>query len=325
MLPPTIRRAEREDLEGFLLLYRRLLRYHEELDTRFKLDLVGLASLWDIVRGMLRSRERCVWLAEREERLVGFVTGRVMQGPGGTHFGFIGDIFVGEPCRRQGLGTELFRALRQELVELGARSLQLQVAKANVGPRAFWERLGFSEYMDNLWLDLAEAPWRREARQDMRIRPAEGQDVAEFRPLWRELAQSEAAIDGRASLEHQAEEVFRRTVPLWMERDDAQVLVAEANGRVLGYAIGLIHENVPVFSLARYGQLSDIYVGKPWRAKGIAIGLYGTLENWFRTRAVSVVQTNVLHGDAATQRFFRSLGFEDYMLHLWLDLEGKEL
>ena len=148
--------------------------------------------------------------------------------------------------------------------------------------------------------------------------------MAELLALWRELVQSEAAIDSRAGVQPQGGEAFRRNLPLWMERDDAQVLVAEANGRVLGYAIGLIQENVPVFSLARYGQLSDIYVAKPWRGRGVAMDLYGTVENWFRTQGVSVVQANVLHGDAASQRVLRGLGFEDYMLHLWLDLEGRE-
>jgi RimJ/RimL family protein N-acetyltransferase len=57
--------------------------------------------------------------------------------------GFIYDLFVAEPFRRQGIAAEAMRLLENEALSLGVRSLALHVFGYNLGARALYQKLGY--------------------------------------------------------------------------------------------------------------------------------------------------------------------------------------
>ncbi len=57
--------------------------------------------------------------------------------------GFIYDLFIEDPYRRQGLASQAMLALETEARTLGLGSLALHVFGHNVGARALYEKLGY--------------------------------------------------------------------------------------------------------------------------------------------------------------------------------------
>jgi len=311
-----VRRAERGDLEAVSLLCRRLLRFHEELDRRFRLDLVGMSCLREVLAPLLAEEGRAIFVAERGE-LLGFIMGRVVK----SRYGFVDDIFVAEEARGQGIGRELFSCLSEWFGERGVRVVQLHVACSNEAAQGLWRSLGFQDFFDKLWCDIGPKRPVVEGDSNVLLRQAELGDVKDMENLQRQMMLTEAALDPRARLLPEGLELLRGNLGHSLGRDDCRVLVAESlGGEVVGYITGHISDRAPVFSLSQYGHISDLYVSEGWRRKGIGGKLYLELEDWYRGEGIPVAQVHILHRDALSQRSFRGLGFRDYLNCLWYDL-----
>ncbi len=70
--------------------------------------------------------------------------------------GFIYDLLVAEPFRRQGIAAEAMRLLEREALRLGVRDLALHVFGYNVAARALYEKLGYE--ITNINMSKALSP-----------------------------------------------------------------------------------------------------------------------------------------------------------------------
>ena len=70
--------------------------------------------------------------------------------------GFIYDLFIEEPYRRQGLAAQAMLALEDEARALGLQSLALHVFGHNLGARALYEKLGYEITDVNMAKPLGE-------------------------------------------------------------------------------------------------------------------------------------------------------------------------
>jgi ribosomal protein S18 acetylase RimI-like enzyme len=98
------------------------------------------------------------------------------------------------------------------------------------------------------------------------------------------------------------------------------VLVAEQQGNVVGYIIGHLAENPPIFELSHYGHISDICVAPQWRRRGVGHELFATLREWLSGHGLSVLQLTVAARNSVSQAFWREMGFEDFTHKLWMAL-----
>ncbi len=312
----SIRQAGREDLEALSLFHRRLLRFHEELDRRFRLDLVGLSSLGEILAPLLDKEGWATFVAQGDSPL-GFIAGRVVE----DGYGVVEDIFVEERARGQGVGKALFSSLCEWFEERGVRVVEVYVACRNEGAQAFYQGLGFQDFFDKLWREVDRKRPMAEGDLGILLRQAELVDVENIENLRRQMMLGEIALDPRAKLFPGRLKLMRGNLAQRLGRDNCRVLVAQSlEGGMVGYIVGHIATTAPVFSFSQHGHISGLYVSERWRRKGIGRRLYLELEDWYRREGIAVVQVEVLHRDALSQRFFRSLGFQDYLNCLWYDL-----
>jgi len=312
----SVRRARREDLDALSLLHRRLLRFHEDLDRRFGLDLVGLSCLEEILAPLLAKEGWATFVAQGDD-ILGFITGRVVE----DGYGFVEDIFVEERARRQGIGRVLFSSLCEWFKESGVRVVQTYVACRNEEAQAFWRGLGFQDFFGKLWHEVSrKRPVMRE-NLSIFLRPAELRDERDISNFQRQMMMAEMALDPRAKLFSERLKLLQWDLTHWLGRDDCRVLVAESlEEEMVGYIAGHIAATAPVFFLSQRGHISDIYVSQERRRKGIGGRLYLELEDWYRREGIPVALVEILHKDALSQRFFKGLGFEDYVNCLWYDL-----
>ncbi|MFN6955144.1 MAG: GNAT family N-acetyltransferase [Acetobacteraceae bacterium] len=87
---------------------------------------------------------RCV-VAERDGALIGYATGFPTYESGFAARGmYVGDLFVAEPARRQGVARALLAALGRGVLEGGGDHLWLTAKPWNAAAHALYRRLGAS-------------------------------------------------------------------------------------------------------------------------------------------------------------------------------------
>jgi len=123
----------------------------------------------------------------------------------------------------------------------------------------------------------------------MKIRMAQPEDAESIGSLWLELVayhreldehMPQAAKDGA----HRYAQRIR-----WMLDDDTHhILVAEQDGVIVGYALGMVVDLLPdVFKTERAGMVADVFVHTDWRGQGVGTAIMLSMRDWFILRGVT--------------------------------------
>jgi ribosomal protein S18 acetylase RimI-like enzyme len=144
----TPRRARRGDLAAIAELWRQLVDHHSESLPRTTSDVPAHA-----LDALLRDAACAAWIAERDERAVGFCAVRVETAPPGVRESAcaqITELYVRPEARRCGAGRALVDAAFAWARERGAERVEVRVAARNAEGQAFWRSLGFGAFVDVL-------------------------------------------------------------------------------------------------------------------------------------------------------------------------------
>jgi len=161
-----------------------------------------------------------------------------------------------------------------------------------------------------------------EAHSSAAIRPATQRDAEAIGDLWVELMNYHATLDPRFSVPRHGRVNYIRQVQKALRDESFQVLVA-VNGQrvVIGFVMGYIGQNPPIFASSRFGFIADLCVTQVHRRQGIGERLVQEICRWFRLRGLNSVQMNVAHHNPQSQSFWRKLGGTDYLDHMWMELK----
>lgn len=154
------------------------------------------------------------------------------------------------------------------------------------------------------------------------VRLADKRDVAAIGDLWLELIAFHNTRDGRFRVPPGGRQTYIRHVHNALRDDAYRVLVAEAEGLVIGYILGYTAHNPPIFPEPHYGFIADLCVTDACRRRGAGVALVTAMRAWFRTRGLLHVQLNVAHCNATSQAFWRRMGCTDYLCQMWMPLDG---
>ncbi len=153
----TIRRANKDDLDQLTQLFKGLLDFHAALQPQLAM-MPGAEQAWRAsATSWLDDDTWCVFVAEVEDHLVGFIAGSAYQMPPvypEKYHGYISDAFVAEPYRRHGVGEQLYGCVAAWFQERGLKIVELSAAAANPISRAFWHKMGFEDHMIRMRKEL---------------------------------------------------------------------------------------------------------------------------------------------------------------------------
>jgi ribosomal protein S18 acetylase RimI-like enzyme len=155
---------------------------------------------------------------------------------------------------------------------------------------------------------------------DFKIRQATIDDVPAILPLWQEMMDFHAARDVRFRPAPDGADYWARVLTDWLQDEQCCVLVAQAGRRLTGYIVGWMRQPPPVFEPDVYGFVSDICVAADSRQRGVGRRLFEELKSWFREQGASHVELRVAVSNPVSQAFWREVGCQDYMDHLWSPL-----
>lgn len=149
------------------------------------------------------------------------------------------------------------------------------------------------------------------------VRPATAKDIASIASLIRGLAEYErlshvVVLDEDRLRDH-----------LFGPRPYAEVLVAEVNGEVVGFA--LFFFNYSTFRAQPGMFLEDLFVLPDHRGKGLGKALLGELARLAVERGCGRVEWSVLNWNEPAIRFYQSLGAEPMRDWTIFRLSGQAL
>ena len=154
------------------------------------------------------------------------------------------------------------------------------------------------------------------------IRRAERRDAAMLGRLGAMLMATHYAFDPQRFLapRDSAESGYASFLGSVLDSRDACVLVAEADGEIVGYVYAALEPMSWKELRAASGFIHDILVVESARRSGAATELMHAATAWLREHgAPRVILWTAAPNDAA-QRLFRDLGFRDTMIEMTMEL-----
>lgn len=159
------------------------------------------------------------------------------------------------------------------------------------------------------------------------IRPAVASDSVAIGKLWEKLVAYHRAIDDdlpQATL--QGASLYARSLRDRLEDSHTRVFVAEEDGRVVGYVLGVVVDLLPeMFEQEAGGFLADIYVEEGYRGRGIGRALVEALVGWFRDRGLEHFEWHVAASNESGLAFWERIGGRPLQIRMRANIEVENV
>lgn len=157
MSDSTIRSANEMDIAAMAALWHEKMTVQQQSDHRFRLSATGQAE-WSVAAADWLKDPCCtVLVADRDHEIVGYIIGRIEDGPPGmrpARIGSVIDLAVGLHSYQSGLGRRLLEPLREWFACQGITAFVARVPRRQPVDQAFWRAMGATELTDVLWMNL---------------------------------------------------------------------------------------------------------------------------------------------------------------------------
>lgn len=106
---------------------------------------------------------------------------------------------------------------------------------------------------------------------------------------------------------------FRRMI----HSKNARLAVAEDEGNeIVGYALGKIKKNIPVYAVSSLGELTDLYVEADHRGIGVGRRLMDAVDSWFQAKAMKWATVGVNAHNARARILYKKHGYFDFHIDM---------
>lgn len=154
---------------------------------------------------------------------------------------------------------------------------------------------------------------------DINIREAKHSDREVVGELFKEMFDFHGKRDPHFTRTKLGHEIFSAWFVEQIDQEDSSPLVAEVDGKVVGYALGILRQHPPVFAKRAYGEINDIAVSSDYRRHGVGFGLLRKLQDWFKSRNISRFEAKVAVSNEVSSDFWRKMAFRPYFETLVMD------
>lgn len=158
------------------------------------------------------------------------------------------------------------------------------------------------------------------------IRLADVDDAQQISELWLEMVDYHHQFDPILfNASENGAEFYQQSIIGRLNDPNTRVLVAEENGEVVGYVLGMIADIMAsVFQPVRSGFLADIYVSSDYRRQGIGQELVERLVLWFQSKDVTYYEWHVASENRDAVAFWQAMGGTTTMLRMRAKIKEDE-
>ena len=146
----------------------------------------------------------------------------------------------------------------------------------------------------------------------MEIRKATQQDLEQVVKFGVILLKQHSDLDPYFEPVETVDKVYRTFLKGCLDSEDKLFLVAENNGRLMGYAVGVIQTRSPIFKITENGFINDVFVLEEFRKLGIAGEFLAELKKWFESKRINHVELSVHAYNEIGKKTWAKFGFESY-------------
>ena len=154
------------------------------------------------------------------------------------------------------------------------------------------------------------------------IRRAESADAARLGALGAALMRAHYAFDPQRFLAAgaHAESGYAAFLRSQIENDESIVLVAEADGRIIGYVFAALEPMSWKELRGPAGFIHDVLIEEDARASGAGTALIEAALGWMRDRGAARAILGTAARNIGAQRLFERLGFRPTMIEMTREL-----
>lgn len=152
----------------------------------------------------------------------------------------------------------------------------------------------------------------------MIIRKAKIKDIPKLVQLAVGLLEYHENFDPYFAPAKDVKDVYARFFKKCVYSATKQLLVAEHNDEIAGYALGEIISRPPVFKIRNIGVINDMFVAEKFRKSGIAKQLLTELLDWIKSKKSKYPKLNYIELSVHTkneigQKAWTKYGFKEFM------------
>jgi len=169
---------------------------------------------------------------------------------------------------------------------------------------------------------MTDLPVEDQPSSELVIRPATRADLPQIGRLGVLLVAQHHAFDSRRFLPatDRTKEGYARFLGSQLDEPNAAVLVAAANGDVIGYAYVAIESYDYMTLRGPAGLLHDIIVDPEQRRHGVGRALLEAALEYVRLRGLEQIVLSTAERNEAAQRLFAKVGFRRTMVEMTREL-----
>lgn len=157
-------------------------------------------------------------------------------------------------------------------------------------------------------------------RDSVTVRRMKVNEIPRVTELWREMMDYHLSLDPHFELTVDSDKTYQEYLRSTMENYDSAIFVADLDGRIVGYTIGMILSNPAVFALDRYGFISEMGVDDACQRSGVGQRMWEHACRWFKRRGISVLQLNVSPRNEKGYSFWKKMGCKEFLTIMWHDI-----
>jgi ribosomal protein S18 acetylase RimI-like enzyme len=156
------------------------------------------------------------------------------------------------------------------------------------------------------------------------VRPALHADLGFLSEIWQELMDFHESSDERFALASDAVERWHVLAEDMLAREDAFLHAACNGGDPVGFCLGWIARNPPIYRVAEVGFISEIAVSRRQQRRGVGRALIREAMRFFASQGVQEFQLSTAVWNEGAHEFWKALGGEVLLLRYRFPLEAEE-
>jgi ribosomal protein S18 acetylase RimI-like enzyme len=155
----------------------------------------------------------------------------------------------------------------------------------------------------------------------MEVRPAAPADVPAVVPMVAKICAFHEAWDpAKYSFLPGTPERYRHWLTTRAGDERSVFLVADANPKLVGFLIGTVENEIPIYRLKQYGFIHDLWVDEDYRHEGVGRQLVMMAVERFKAMGMEQVRLDTAFPNDVARKLFASCGFRPSTTEMLLQL-----
>ena len=152
------------------------------------------------------------------------------------------------------------------------------------------------------------------------IRKAVADDLNTIGNLWQEFMDFHKRRDPHFARSTNGHEQFKEFISGHMTSDTSCVIVANQDGKAVGYCLAALAKYPPVFKNKDYGTVFDLAITERCQRNGIGERLYHAAQTWFADHGIHRIEVRVAVSNETSTAFWMKMGFSPYVTTVYKNI-----